>query len=314
MTWLFAFLRIVFGLLFIAASVSKIVYPAAFAQIIINYQLLPDIAVNPLALFLPWLELVCGAALVTNTFVRGSSAILNLLLLVFLGALWFNVSRGLDVSCGCFTVNPEAQGGMIDSAIRDTAIFALGLVVMVRGFIDAGHRRASMQIQRALKTPSKPKGRAGLSVDVPAPTIKDGVLVVGMASEGDSGTAGREPEVVAGEAASGEAIELGPTEETAPESMEEKVAESVVEDAFDGAEESTAPTPSEPESAAPESDGVESPVPLPGEDGSGETLDGGAEFAFDKGDANAEFSFDGEENGDAVATGETDNEPGERKK
>ena len=257
MTCLFALLRVAFGLVFLVASVSKLAHPAEFAQIIVNYQLLPDMLVNPLALYLPWLELVCGAALVTNTFVRGASAVLNFLLLVFLGTLWFNVSRGLDISCGCFTVNPQAQGGMIDSAVRDTAIFALGLVVMVRAFLDARHRRWSAALWRDLKSPRLRRGRAGLAVDVPAPTVKDGVLIVGMAAgEGapaEEAEAGVEPGEAVAEGAEavvesddgaawaeesvatvheGEAIAMGPVEDAGT------VADEPVADAEPVAEES----------------------------------------------------------------------------
>ena len=236
MTWFFALLRVAFGLVFIVASVSKLSHPAEFAQIIVNYQLLPDMLVNPLALYLPWLELVCGTALVTNTFVRGASAVLNFLLLVFLGTLWFNVSRGLDISCGCFTVNPQAQGGMIDSAVRDTAIFALGLVVMVRAFLDARRRRWSAALWRDFKSPRPRRARAGLAVDVPAPTVKDDVLIVGMAAgegaradeastePGEAVVEGAEAVVESGDGTAwaeeavatvyeGEAIAMGPVED-----------------------------------------------------------------------------------------------------
>lgn len=278
MTWLFALLRVVFGLVFIAASVGKLLHPAEFAQIIVNYQLLPDMLVNPLALYLPWLELVCGAALVTNTFVRGASAVLNFLLLVFLATLWFNVSRGLDISCGCFTVNPQAQGGMIDSAVRDTAFFALGLVVMVRAFLDARRRNSSAALWRDLRSPRPRRGRAGLAVDVPAPTVKDGVLIVGMAAgegaradeaaaeAGEAVAEGVEAVVDSGDGAAwaeeavatvheGEAIAMGPVEEAGavvgePVAPVAEAAPEVIEAAEEPAVEAEEPAMEEPAQAA----------------------------------------------------------------
>lgn len=137
MQFVFSLLRIGFGLLFIAASVDKIMHPALFAQMVANYQILPEVLVNPVALLVPWLELVCGAALVCNAFSRGAALVLNILLAVFLAALWFNVSRGLSVACGCFTVSTEVTGSMRESAIRDSLLLPWGLIVLWRAFAEA---------------------------------------------------------------------------------------------------------------------------------------------------------------------------------
>lgn len=177
-----AILRMVFGLVFVAASVSKLVHPAEFATVIVNYQILPDVLVNPAALVLPWVELVCGLALATNCLARGAAFVLNLLLLVFLGALWFNVSRGLDISCGCFTVRPTAQSGMMESAVRDTALFAVGLVVLWRAFADAARAEASAGLWRALRSPAAApeadgeESRAAEGVKAPPAPAAGGVL------------------------------------------------------------------------------------------------------------------------------------------
>ena len=55
--------RIALGLVFIAAALPKIGDPPGFAKAIWAYQLVPGPVLNPMALVLPWLELLCGLAL-----------------------------------------------------------------------------------------------------------------------------------------------------------------------------------------------------------------------------------------------------------
>jgi uncharacterized membrane protein YphA (DoxX/SURF4 family) len=96
-------LRIFLGCVFIYASLDKIIHPDFFAEAVYNYQLAPEVAVNLVAIWLPWLEFWCGVLLVLGLWVRGSILILNGLLLVFLSAMGINLARGLDIHCGCFT-------------------------------------------------------------------------------------------------------------------------------------------------------------------------------------------------------------------
>ncbi|MGD8878537.1 MAG: MauE/DoxX family redox-associated membrane protein [Syntrophobacterales bacterium] len=95
-------LRIVLGSVFIYASLDKIRHPDLFAEAVYNYQLLPDVTVNLVAILLPWLELLSGSLLVLGLWMEGSILILSGLMVVFIGALGINLARGLDVHCGCF--------------------------------------------------------------------------------------------------------------------------------------------------------------------------------------------------------------------
>jgi hypothetical protein len=55
-----------------------------------------------LALYLPWLEILCGLALITRVLYRGSVFVVTALMTVFIVASIVAKARGLDVSCGCF--------------------------------------------------------------------------------------------------------------------------------------------------------------------------------------------------------------------
>ena len=125
--------RIIVGGVFIYASGSKIIDPAAFARAIVNYQILPPMLVNPVALVLPWLELVCGICLVAGFLKRGSALVAAMLLLVFIGALAQSIYRGLDIRCGCFSLDTKgAISGYLD-IIRDMVLLAMaGLILWHR--------------------------------------------------------------------------------------------------------------------------------------------------------------------------------------
>jgi len=118
--------RIVLGCVFIYASLDKIRHPELFAEAVYNYQLSPEVAVNLVALWLPWLELLSGGLLVLGVWVSGSSLIISTLMLFFLAALGINLARGLDVHCGCFTT----QGSdplTIFTLFRDSLFLLLAL-------------------------------------------------------------------------------------------------------------------------------------------------------------------------------------------
>ena len=93
---------IIIGALFVYAGVVKIIEPIEFARDIDNYKMLPWSLGVGLALYLPWLEIFCGLALITGVLFRGSVFIVTALMSVFIVASIVAKARGLDVSCGCF--------------------------------------------------------------------------------------------------------------------------------------------------------------------------------------------------------------------
>ena len=90
------------GLLFLIAGILKSLDPAAFAIDIQNYRLLPWTWDVLLALYLPWIELLCGAALILRVAYRGALCITGSLCALFVAAYGSTRPRGLDVACGCF--------------------------------------------------------------------------------------------------------------------------------------------------------------------------------------------------------------------
>ena len=129
----FTFIRLILGTVFIWAGIPKIADPQAFAEIIGNYQILPSNLANPVAIVLPWVEVLCGVSLVTNRLIRGSALIFVGLMLIFLLATAFNMARGLDVNCGCFSVAAnEASGSQVVNLLRNVLLLILGIFVLRR--------------------------------------------------------------------------------------------------------------------------------------------------------------------------------------
>lgn len=121
--------RIILGSVFIFASIDKIIHPEAFAGILHNYQLLPDIFIYSPALFLPWIELIAGSFLIAGIYIRGSAFILNSLLLVFILAITINIIRGISFDCGCFSTIPGESGSTYFLLLRDLLLLIPGALI-----------------------------------------------------------------------------------------------------------------------------------------------------------------------------------------
>jgi putative oxidoreductase len=140
--WLGTRVQIALGLLFIAAALPKLADPPSFAHMIYNYRLLPGGLVNPLALFLPWFELLCGVALVLGIWSRSAAAAASLLLLVFVTAISANLLRGNAIECGCFDVR-EAGKSVAErfADMRWEILRDLGLLVLAGQILFATKER-----------------------------------------------------------------------------------------------------------------------------------------------------------------------------
>ena len=99
---LWRIVAVIIGALFIYAGAVKVVDPVEFARDIDNYKMLPWQVGVGLALYLPWLEIFCGLALITRILYRGGLFFLTVLMALFIIITIIAKARGLDISCGCF--------------------------------------------------------------------------------------------------------------------------------------------------------------------------------------------------------------------
>jgi len=100
--WMVLICRLILGFVFIYASLDKLTNPAAFAQIIDHYHILPYSVLHGVALILPVVEFVVGGALILGVGIRGAALLTALMTLVFMAGLTSAIIRDLDISCGCF--------------------------------------------------------------------------------------------------------------------------------------------------------------------------------------------------------------------
>jgi len=101
-TWAGRLLRLVIGATFIYSGVVKALSPIRFTSDIHNYRLLPWSLAVALAFYLPWLEIVCGLAVLSGRLCRAAVALLVGLIIIFIVASASARIRGIDISCGCF--------------------------------------------------------------------------------------------------------------------------------------------------------------------------------------------------------------------
>ncbi|MDF1592054.1 MAG: DoxX family membrane protein [Desulfobacterales bacterium] len=123
-TWeavLFHASRLFLGGILIYAGFEKIPAPGLFAKAVYEYQILPDVLINLTALVLPWLELALGILLIVGIWLPGAVLLSSLLLLTFSGILIFNMARGLNISCGCFSTEPSTDPISWWTVMRDTS-------------------------------------------------------------------------------------------------------------------------------------------------------------------------------------------------
>jgi hypothetical protein len=110
------------GCIFVYAGVLKALDPIRFASDIDNYKILPWAISVRLAFYLPWLEILCGLALVARRLYLGGLSILTALVSIFIFATIAAKIRGLDITCGCF--------GHVSKNWSFTAHIALDLSVL----------------------------------------------------------------------------------------------------------------------------------------------------------------------------------------
>ena len=129
--WLGLAARLGLGGVFLAACAYKILEPAEFGLSIATYEILPLPLINVLAITLPWVELVVGLTFIAGLWTRASALAINGMLVLFIVALFIALSRDLQLSCGCFASAEAADEIGSDTVIRDFAMLAAGLYVLL---------------------------------------------------------------------------------------------------------------------------------------------------------------------------------------
>jgi uncharacterized membrane protein YphA (DoxX/SURF4 family) len=118
------------------AAVSKLAEPTDFLSSVYAYKLpLPRVLLQVVAVVLPWVELLCGLALVANVWRESALLLATGMFGVFILATGQAWARGLDISCGCLKLTPfgvpDAAGGEL--AFYESAAFAFFRAIVLAG-------------------------------------------------------------------------------------------------------------------------------------------------------------------------------------
>jgi uncharacterized membrane protein YphA (DoxX/SURF4 family) len=136
-------LRIVLGGLLIVAGALKVTDPSSLAAGIAGFRLLPAAIGGPLALALPYLEMLLGAYLVLGLFTRVAAAVAAAAFLIYAGVIASAVIRGIPATCGCY--------GPKDTALADWPHVAFDLTLAAAACFVAYGAPGALAVDRRLK-------------------------------------------------------------------------------------------------------------------------------------------------------------------
>lgn len=121
-------MRVLLGGLLIVTGALKLGHATDLAAAIAGFRLLPAEAVGPLALALPFFELLLGGYLVAGLFTRTTAIVSTAQFVIYAGAIASAVLRHIPANCGCF--------GPHDTAVADWPHVAFDLALaLVSAFI-----------------------------------------------------------------------------------------------------------------------------------------------------------------------------------
>ncbi len=125
------------------AGVLKIGHPAELASAIAGFRLLPPAVVGPLALALPFVELLLGAYLIAGLFTKTIALVVAAQFIIYAGAIASAVLRHIPASCGCFGPN--------DSATADWPHVAFDLLLAAAAIFVASAAPGALAVDRKLR-------------------------------------------------------------------------------------------------------------------------------------------------------------------
>lgn len=131
--------RVYLGIVFLMACVHKIAHPDQFAMDVATYQFLPVVLIHPFAIVLPWTELIAGVMLLVGWRVRSAALLVSLMMVSFMIALTWALTRELNISCGCFASQAMEQDPISWwTMLRDAVWLVMSVYVVLFDHIPLG--------------------------------------------------------------------------------------------------------------------------------------------------------------------------------
>jgi protein-disulfide isomerase len=134
--WIGTAARLLLGIVWIWASLSKIAHPLTFTQAVRAYDATPEWLSKGIGYGLPVLELCLGILLVLGVMVRIAAAVSALLIVVFLIGIIEVAARGIKLTCGCFGGGGTTAGSTSYTLdiLRDLGLLIVAAFLVVWSF------------------------------------------------------------------------------------------------------------------------------------------------------------------------------------
>ena len=123
--------RWLLGALLVVAGALKIGHPVDLASAIAGFRLLPPELVAPLAVVLPYFEVLLGLYLLAGLFTRVVAWIAAAQFAIYAAAIASAVLRGIPANCGCFGPGDTAVADWPHVAF-DLALAAVAAFIAIR--------------------------------------------------------------------------------------------------------------------------------------------------------------------------------------
>jgi protein-disulfide isomerase/uncharacterized membrane protein YphA (DoxX/SURF4 family) len=127
--WAGTVARVLLGVVWAWAAVSKMGDPAASVRAVRAYQILPEWLAKAVGYGLPFLELGLAVLLVAGLATRLAAVLSSALLVVFLAGIVSAAARGLQIECGCFGGGGQLGAGQSTAytgeILRDVGLLAV---------------------------------------------------------------------------------------------------------------------------------------------------------------------------------------------
>jgi uncharacterized membrane protein YphA (DoxX/SURF4 family) len=136
-------MRVVLGGLLMVTGALKVGHAPDLAAAIAGFRLLPAGAVGPLALALPFFELLLGGYLVAGLFTRTAAIVAAAQFVIYAGAIASAVIRHIPANCGCF--------GPHDTAVADWPHVAFDLALALSSAFVAYRAPGILAVDRRLR-------------------------------------------------------------------------------------------------------------------------------------------------------------------
>ena len=132
--WLGTAARVLLGVVWAWAAVSKMGDPAASVRAVRAYELLPEWLAKGVGYGLPFLEIGLAILLIAGLATRLAAVLSSALLVVFLGGIISAAARGLQIECGCFGGGGQLGAGQSTAytgeILRDAGLLAVSLFLV----------------------------------------------------------------------------------------------------------------------------------------------------------------------------------------